>query len=392
MLTPIQAPLNLALEGLYLRDGNDPPTEEDIGDAPLRRRYEHLIDAPDLFPYIDNAARKPNVGRVLYLVLPPRAQGDEHQARAVIGWDLHGIPSQFASWQRDATLLWIDSIEIFRKHIPSLADSVGLPTNWIGTPETLSDLEVQYRGAPGILQDPCRHRSGQFELVGPVPEEPMDLVQGREAWDLYQARIGYVYLQTDKCPNLQNVCEEGSLNPSCTLIPSLTPTPHPLPGTRYQDYYVSLAGPSGAIVEPPEESVCYPKQPDSDPITREVKANVARLVMVGLHFPDYQVQVQIHATGDIAPSVDAPNPHTHWSGWQDVLEVPSGMLVHKGPWYNNRLSNEEAVYKVTLRYRYCHRSSDDRTRCADDSVWVTQDLDTMRIRFDKHDACPDGFQ
>jgi hypothetical protein len=388
ILMPVEAPVTFSIAGLEL-DGEDLAAE-----LPSTMR-EDLVTGTDLFPYIDDSRQKPNVGKVYYLILPPRADGAEQMVEAALEWQ---IPDQqYRSWEDDPKLLWVHSVDVTRGDVPTIEDWEFLDNDWPGgwtmplnaPPDTGFDNPAVAAGGG----DPCAYLSDTFDLAGILPEDPLRPIttpndNRMQAWDLFRVRFNYEYVAIPGCNNPSNVCVGGALNTGC--VQPGAPVPD-----RFVDVYVSLSGPTGAIVQPRESSLCLYNVCRTKANSYGLSANLEGMSRLEDWFDGHAFEVRFHARGDIVDiQVEDADPHESGrqheptSDWLRVFALgPDESLDETLRWYNNS-SNQ--AYQVELQYRHCEPSDSDPS-CADDANWSEpRTLDTLRLRFDKHNNGCDG--
>lgn len=387
ILMPVDAPLTVSLAGLEL-DG-----VALADDLPSTIR-EDFATAEDLFPHIDDSRQKPNVGRVLYLILPPRADAGTQRVAADFEWQ---IPDQqYSSWEEEPKLLWVHSVEVARGDVPTIEDWELIAQDWpAGTLPPLNSTSVSVTDNPAIgspvgdpSRDPCRYLSDDFELDGLLAADPLSAITSPadnpvNAWDLFQVRINYEYVPIRGCNNPSQVCVGGALGPGCN--PPGPPNPD-----RSQDFYVSLSGPTGSIVEPNESSLCIYNICRTVENSYSLGASLKGMSRLEDWFDDRVFQVRFFARGDVIEAgVDADPEEDGWqheesSDWVRVAAIGTDdYLAESLEWYNN--SNDHA-YQVQLQYRHCQPSASDPD-CTDDASWsAPQTLDTLRLRFDERNS------
>lgn len=394
IFTPIDAPIILSLDDIRF-DGVS------IAEEDYFTRYEDIGSTTDLFPHIDDARKKPSVGKVLYVNMPPSPPEAGVRIAPTMRWNAeieHPLNNQFG----DPELLWIHSVEITREEVPTVADRGSVTTQVIQPPPK---KEIIYTG-PGavddagfpIPQDPCQNVSRAFDIYGfELPDEPMYEMAGGSVWNLFHVNVKYKYVAVTGCTG--DVCTPaGVLGPGCTLPP--------LGWGHEQDYYLSFTEPTGAITVPSGDRHCVFHAYGSRPNYYAIEANAKGLLELATDFPRYAFQVKIRAAGKIAFDADVGRDyHTHSSGWVNATDLGAdGILSYAATrWYENRNGNDDDgqpnAYEVYLQYRYCHppEDTDDMsTYCATDSEnWseaVT--LDSIRLTFESlNDAidCPGGY-
>lgn len=386
ILMPVEAPVTLSLSGLEL-DGDE------LADDLPRTMLEDVVTADDLFPYIDDARQKPNVGKVHYLILPPRADAAQQNVEASLEWQ---IPDQqYSSWEDHPKLLWMHSVEVARGDVPTIEDWEFIDQDWpAGSQVPLNVIFFPPFENPAIAAgggDPCAYLSDTFELGGVLAEDPLRPIQSPagnnvQAWDLYRVRFNYGYVTITGCADPAHVCVGGALGPGC--VPPGPPT-----ADRSQDFYISLSGPTGAIVQPREASLCLFNVCRTKANSYSLSANLKGMSRLEEWTDDHAFQVRFHARGDIVDiQVEDADPgesgqqHEPTSPWVSVSSLGSGeMLEETLQWYNN---SENQAYLVELQYRHCEPSDADPD-CSNEASWSDpQTLDTLRLRFDKHnDSC-----
>jgi hypothetical protein len=386
ILMPVDAPVTFSLTGLEL-DGVE------LTDDLPSTLMEDIVTADDLFPYINDARQKPNVGKVHYLILSPRADAAQQNIEASLAWQ---IPDQqYNSWEDDPKLLWVHSIEVARGDVPTIEDWEFLDQDWTaGWSIPLNATHDISFDNPAIAAgggDPCAYLSDTFELDGILPEDPLRAIESPadndvQAWDLFRVRFNYDYVTITGCTNPANVCVGGALGSGC--IP-----PGPPVANRAQDFYISLSGPTGAIVQPSEASLCLFNVCRTKANSYSLSAYLKGMSQLEEWSDDHAFQVRFHARGDIVDiQVDDADPdesgiqHEPVSPWVRVSDLGADdMLNETLAWYNN---SKNQAYAVELHYRHCEPSETDPD-CTDERRWsAPQMLDTLRLRFDKkNDAC-----
>jgi hypothetical protein len=364
LLTPIDVPISLGLSGLKIGEQELPI------DHPLLLAYEDFVTAEDMFPHIDNALHKPNVGRVLYIVLPPRSAGEAGDYEASFTW---GIPDeQYDSWPGSPARIWVDSVEISREDVPTIAD---WKTGGSVSSNAVAESTVIYTNEPTVLQDPCQHLTNAITLTGAVTDEPRREVtadNGNEvdAWDLFHFKLDYDYIHY-QCPgSATNVCDPAS---------NCSPT-DPLTGNSTQEFYVSISGPTGAIVEP-SGSRCLLEADDESEYT--IKANVRSLKRLSEFFQDNDLEFQVRIIGHTDGAREALHceSKSYGENWEDLDAVQDdGIYEMTANWENN--CND---YRYTIELQYQYQSS------ADEQWEGPVTLDTETIRFDLKGDCTDVF-
>jgi hypothetical protein len=347
----------------------------------LIMNYNDFISSPDLFPYIDNATQKPNVGKVLYVIVPPRnSQNLTDPAtnyQVEFTWETTDL--EFAAGPFGPALIWVESIEITKEDIPTIAD-------WSdagGSPQNVTHVDsITYNTIPA--QDPCQNRSGSFELLA-LSDEPLRSVTITggttvDAWELYHVQVTYDYIHYGDPSDL--FCLPDS--PVCDNPALCTRSADTVFGTRTEDFYISISGPTGAIVTPQAvDSVClFDASAYGEYYT--VAANVISLKTLAGYFDDYEFQVRIAGSGKVrtAGGGICGTETYDGSGWVDIESVGSdGIYSIRPEWQNN--CNDEA-YNVELQYRY---------RPIGSPSWTELILDTIRLRIDSdnNDCDSDSF-
>ncbi len=398
-LTPVAAPIRLSLQDVALY-ATDPDAAVSVaaGDGdpiehPLMRLYGDLFDSADLFPYVDDHTKKPSVGSALYLVLPPRADDEEIGAVTTMQWDISDAGEPFIGWDGEERRLWIKSVHVARGLVPTIADRE-LGDAELFPAEDLPDLSVDYDSdysdRPWNSVDRTTHVTGTIRLVGEVPPEPIleesdDGGRIRQVWDLYHVQFQFAYPRTHSdAATVHDALDEVDQEAGAGR--------NDLVGV--QDFYISISGPQAAFTEPAAPRVCVPNSDafESNPYT--IRANVRGLTRLQESFPDYGIEVQIHAEGRIAPESDAPMDHAHESPWTAASDLGDGVFVYDdGEWYNQLRIDKDAGYTVQLLYRFCTPpSAHDAAYCGDRTNWSEpRTLDTLALRFDKRRACPAGW-
>ncbi len=368
VLSPLDSQINLEVSDVK-RDGVS------VG-APLLR-FDDSIDQHDLFPFIADATLKPNVGRVLYVVVP----GDNYSVD--FNWQAPYL--QFVSGDLGPARMWVDNIEITRGDWASMADwddAGGVPLN----------LESPHNIPSPAHGDPCLYSSGTFELplsgLPPSHDAMREIrVNGNDiiVWELYQVQVNYEYRhygvagdgvgctpETDVCAH-PGVCTPAGVSPF---------------GARTADFYISIVTPSGEIVHPPNvDSVCLlmaEKRPNSGQNRFEVQGNVRSIQSLAVYLTDEsEFQVRLHAEGSVrAQDWKICGDISYGDGWLDAASIDSdGIIILDPVWENNCI---DEAYDIRLQYR--HRPRDGS------AVWAVVDLDTLRLRVDhREEQCKDDF-
>lgn len=367
ILDPIAAPISLGMSDVTQAGVS-------IATDPLLDTFEDYVTTPDLFPHIDNALRKPNVGRAMYITVPPR--GDSYLTDPTANFEITfqwNVPAeQFSCGPLGPARLWVDSIEITREYVPVIQDwgAAGGPLNV--TPVQM----LQYTGDPTVAQDTCLQSSGSFTLpaLSDTPLRTVTLPDGSEieAWEMYHIAVRFDFIHyVDPLTNLAcadpDVCDPTSACVATT----------PLAGTRVENYYVSIAGPTGAITKPLGiDSLCLIQAPRSGE-KYEVAANVTSLTLMPDFFPDYEFQVKLVGYGKAAGHARIT---TYAGEWTDVTDVPADGTIRLSPTWNN--SKNDHDYKVKLRYRY---------RKIGATEWMPHvELDRLYLRIDEANDCDQG--
>ena len=344
--------------------------------APLLQ-FVDSIDQADLFPFIEDATLKPNVGRVLYVIVP----GDDYSVE--FSWQAPDL--QFVSGDLGPARMWVDDIEITRGDWATMADwddagSVPL----IETPDPAHVIPSPAHG------DSCLYSSGTFELplsgYSPIYDAMYRTSVGSNdvnLWKLYRVRFDYEYKhygvagdaactpETDVCAH-PGVCTPAGVSPF---------------GPRSADFYVSILGPSGDIVHPPGvDSVCLlqaERSPEAGQNRFALQGDVRSIQSLAEYLSD-EYHVRLYASGKVrVQDWKVCGTLSYGDAWLDAASVGHDGIITLDPvWENN--CNDEA-YDVHLQYR--HRPSG-----GSDDDWTVVDLDSLRLRIDhREERCKDDF-
>jgi hypothetical protein len=373
VLDPVATPITFGIVDM-IQSGESAATDA------LRDEFEDFVSTEDLFPYIDNALRKPNVGRVLYVTVPPRnnAFDDNEYAdgnyKLEFQWSVPGGPEgQFEGGPSGPARIWIDNIEIRREEIPIVSDwgTAGGP---VTDPVWTTPEDLDYSSDPS-LRDPCVNISGRLTLPA-LRDEPVyhvDLPTGEEieVWDLYNVAVHYDFVHyTDPITG-------GPCTAPDVCAPTANCDHGPLTAARTENFYVSIAGPTGAITKPLGiDSLCLIQSP-RDGQSYEVAAEVPGLAMLPELFPEHEFQVKLRGTGEVLGNI---RTEIHQTANIFVDDLPEdGRIGLPAKWNNNELNHD---FNVTLRYRHRLRGA------AEWGDWVV--LDQLDLRIDADNNCDSG--